>query len=90
LFSVLDERRAIRDAVVKLHGDMVGFVRQPVHTGRATTFCIRIDMLDQGAADAAATSVGRNKQVVLKTAPVISRVRRLPFFSTTILFSPRH
>ena len=72
LFSVLDERRAIRDAVVKLHGGMVGFVRQPVRPGRATTSCIRIDMLDQRPADALAASIGRNKQV-LKIALVARR-----------------
>jgi hypothetical protein len=36
---------------------MVGFVRQPVHTGHPATFRIRIDMLDQRAADAAATRI---------------------------------
>jgi hypothetical protein len=30
--SVLDETRAVGEAVVKLHGVMVGFVRQRLHS----------------------------------------------------------
>ena len=63
IFWVLDETRAISDAVVKLHGVMVGFVRLPVHTGHPPTSRTRIDMLDQCAADAATTLIVRNKQI---------------------------
>ena len=43
---------------------MVGFVSQPVHTGRPTSACFRIDMLDQQAPDAAAPRMISNEEVL--------------------------
>src|SRR5258706_7695712 len=60
-FSVLDETRAITDALIKLNGVVVDFVCQLVHTKHPATFRVRIYMLDQCAADTTATRIVRNK-----------------------------
>lgn len=73
----MDETRAIRNAVVKLPGVMVEFVRQPVHAGGPSTSRIRIDMLDQRAADTAATPSLVNQFVQLQRHR--SRCNRGPF-----------
>jgi hypothetical protein len=60
----VDETRAISDAVVKLPGVMVGSCVSQYTRDAPRRSRIRIDMLDQRAADAAATRIVRNKQVL--------------------------
>ena len=48
------EAGVLGDLVVELHRGVVGLVRLPVHPGRSGEFCLLIDAVDEGPADALA------------------------------------
>lgn len=64
------------DAIIELHGDVVGLMGQPLHVHAAGAACLGIYMLDQLSAYSTASHVRVNEQILQIAAVASSQLER--------------